>query len=1172
MDGEPGRTGGSPVPGFSLIATISILVLLALIAVGLLTLSTTSVRSTKLGDAERVARANARMALVLAIGELQKATGDDRRITADASILGEVSRPHAVGVWESWSPQMALNPQGRAPDYAEEKEQRFLRWLVSGPDEDLVSRNWVESSASSTDQELFQVEGDGYSLRAPVVEVETGGAGGGFAWAVSQENTRAKVNVAGPERDERITNDDLQAQPRPSLALSDLFSQPGEGWDLRASKVLSYAQTELDPDLQARPGSSSGRAHFTTSAMGLLTNVVEGGLKGDLSLGMEMDEGDFNAPAWSSADGSFRNPFHADAEDRFSVYGAYGSQRPLYRPLSTRGTHELKRSFWPANVHFHIPSNTAPTFHTLRSFCRMPHHLYRTQDGLTVFEREADHVAGTPGRVDRGYFPPPPFTCNGQRTQIGVRPVLDRVMFLVSAALTEDDRLSWGISPVITLWNPYNVALEIEGAVSHIWLDIPFFIRWKVYDRRLQEVFNREMYTSGTLSEQFIAQNHGRSVNPYFYAAITSTGRPLQSGSVAPIRFEPGEVRVFAPAEQKLQLYRVGDSIRQRTLFLRPVDDLAQLSTKGGLLLPTQNQKTGWGFTYKMEQSQFAQLAFYPAQGEDYPFYIALEDATRAKGADPTHEDRGNAIADVLANAFARSGRIATFESPRTRYSQLKREPVPIGVLEVYHRVAKGGTEEQAADVAFTGNPRQPWMNPFISGANFESGPQYQIRMRSVSSFNGVLQTTNGGRSAFYGASQSPVGGRTHLSFFEVPQAPLLSLAALQHADLSATPFSPANQFANSWASAYVSRDRVAERTQARPVLGLVESDRMIEVDHCYLINESLWDQWFFSGAAPTLTHSGGSGSTKVWERQEARISRSLSDVMNDFVDDPVANPLRNPRMRLHLGNADREDLARSLLNPEGCLKIAAHLTVDGAFNINSTDVEAWKAMLTGLRGARFQAEERDVSSGEETPFPRFRDPVGIANDDWHGFRTLSDEEIESLAQELVGEIRERGPFLSLGEFINRRIEKSELGLKGALQAAIDKAGLNGDFLQEQFSTTSYESSSRENVQPSDTGVGIPGYLTQADVLKPLSPVITARSDTFTIRAYGEAKGADGQVLARSWAEATVQRMPEFVDASAPAYTPIPELDTINETFGRQFRVLSFRYLPNPQTTTASSS
>ena len=87
--------------GFALIATISIMALLVMIALGMLSLSTIEMRSSQNGRAMAEAQANARMALMLAIGELQKYTGSDTRVTASSTIVDPDSAP-LVGVWKSW--------------------------------------------------------------------------------------------------------------------------------------------------------------------------------------------------------------------------------------------------------------------------------------------------------------------------------------------------------------------------------------------------------------------------------------------------------------------------------------------------------------------------------------------------------------------------------------------------------------------------------------------------------------------------------------------------------------------------------------------------------------------------------------------------------------------------------------------------------------------------------------------------------------------------------------------------------------------------------------------------------------------------------------------------------------------------------------------------------------
>ena len=61
------------VKGFALIATISVLLLLTMVAVAFLSLSALTVKTSRFEWAQEEARANARLGLMIAIGELQRA-------------------------------------------------------------------------------------------------------------------------------------------------------------------------------------------------------------------------------------------------------------------------------------------------------------------------------------------------------------------------------------------------------------------------------------------------------------------------------------------------------------------------------------------------------------------------------------------------------------------------------------------------------------------------------------------------------------------------------------------------------------------------------------------------------------------------------------------------------------------------------------------------------------------------------------------------------------------------------------------------------------------------------------------------------------------------------------------------------------------------------------------
>ena len=330
--------------------------------------------------------------------------------------------------------------------------------------------------------------------------------------------------------------------------------------------------------------------------------------------------------------------------------------------------------------------------------------------------------------------------------------------------------------------------------------------------------------------------------------------------------------------------------------------------------------------------------------------------------------------------------------------------------------------------------------------------------------------------------------------------------------------------------------------------------------DLSYEANHELWDRYFLSGANSTEKSA--------------------------FLANPTTAPLPNRRL-LPVPGATASGL-------NDFNRAAANMLLAGAFNVNTCDPGAWRALLASLRGLKLN----DATPGSSTPFPRgygqpgsLHDPVDpYAPEIWTGTRRLTDQQITTLADAIVAEVKKRGPFLSVADFVNRRLVTSTgstnaTGLTGTLQAAIDTARLNATVADKlplapngtapaNFGKHSYEPGDPDPTVWADPAhmrgsmaTGVPTHLQQGDILQPLGSLLVARGDTFIIRCYGDAKSADGKTVAKAWAEAEVQRLPEFLDPVDPPETPeyntggTRVLSLANRHFGRRFRVVSFRWL-----------
>lgn len=455
------------------------------------------------------------------------------------------------------------------------------------------------------------------------------------------------------------------------------------------------------------------------------------------------------------------------------------------------------------------------------------------------------------------------------------------------------------------------------------------------------------------------------------------------------------------------------------------------------------------------------------------------------------------------------------------------------------------------------------------------------------------------GDNGFWGPDNRSAGlgdWNTHVPMFEIPTQPLTSLAQFQHIQVGFMADESAYMVGNSRVSPFVGFSKISQQQlndgPGNTILDMRGTrwdtgrapDRndwtMTRVDQSWILNDVLWDGYYFSGIAPGtgISSSGVRWSDHVLNRTPLPNSQFQAYA-----------PLHGTDGSEWFQSGSGEPLAGS---PVG---IGGHMMVEGMFNVNSTSVEAWKALLAGTRRVDvLTAGGTETSSG--TVFGRFLQPQDGENQEWTGFRGLTDEQICALAEAIVVQVKERGPFLSLSEFVNRRLSTAADPAtvhphmeSGALQAAIDatsqmaldqgrpELAINSLFTQtlEDAGLTPAQLELNPWVRSRIDGdslvaQGVNGDMTQADVLTAIGPLLSARSDTFLIRSYGEVTDSSGGILSRAWCEVVVQRVPDYLDSSrsrsqAPGWAPhesLPATTTYDtQTPRRQFRILRFRWL-----------
>lgn len=1121
--------------GFALCATLMLMTLLIVIGIGTLTLSTITLRESDRDRSGQIARQNARLGLMLAIGELQRSMGPDRRVSAPSSIHSDSKRKNLTGVWESWK----WDGRGAAPDYDQQKRSRFVRWLASGPEASVTQETWPKEPTEGRIAELVKatLSGDD-AVEAAIVEVPKGGT----AWAVFDQSTKASLPVRPPDNDRKpLTGDILAAAPYPGFeGGTDLDWKALSTHRDRYPVLVTLGQTGF---AGIEPHDMSFH-DLATNVTGMPINVAEGGFSKDLSLLFEPETLPSPQSSYFLYSGT-STPF-APAPIRFDGANPFPSPDPSWNLLHSH--YRLYREFAASGgvvAQTHVdprpPAGTPPISSTA-----VP--AFNRQQVFPVIAK-AQFIFS----LSFGYHP----TLNEMYTSGAATRTPEK---------ERDKYVSWlVIDPVITLWNPYNVPLRFSNArvdLQRIPLTMRFF---------KNDVLVNSEYTH--FANLFLTENFGNRADKYYRLNL------LPEKGKDDFVMEPGEHIVFT-AHNHVKHFNHEYSVTGLDLrpgFHAPAGNASEPEVGGCSTLNICINSSG-AASGKLHGKPARTIAVKPGDR------ISAEVKSGRAGIDKPRETGGKEITGFIKY-----------------YGGTKQNPILIGGTEIDYGseeatllpeftrtelpeviVPSGISESKAADNYDGTNPppvvrfkepfliatfaskterdaREPsagWLHnsptAFYSTAGIDQPEarryhQYEFSWEAMTDWppaSPTIEISNTRNRGYGAAGIYAQSGVNHAPFASLPLTPILSIPQLRHAPLNNGGQQPLTC-------------QIVGNSHPHPLLpagsvSATSGDRTY-LDHCFLANNALFDSWFFSSAT---------SRTGPFDQPAVGLGQQLE---NFFIQNKA---LPNPRFLPDAGDEDPAELAARIVTDDEAWKtIGSHLLIDAPFNLNSTRVAAWEAFLAsnfGEASAMLKDGQITKVSGEGAPVLRHLPTNGQAAgssgqglaadiDRWNGHRRLNEKQISALAKAMVEEVRERGPFLSLAEFVNRRPGAGNSATCGALESAIRKAGLNDGFTDPQYNLPDENAAVALN-----TASGSPTVISQADLLTPLAPVLTVRGETFVIRSYGEAIAKDGtRVTARC--EATVVRRAHYVNAADPAAAE-PVLP-INQRFGRRFEITSFRWL-----------
>ncbi len=1128
-------------PGFALMVALSLMGFIVLLLFSLSTVTRIETQSASAGISGQLARQNALVGLQVALGQLQKYAGPDQRATATAEILEKSSQKplkqnfHWTGVWNSdpGDDFFAANSNNRRgdPRATENDYGKLVGWLISGknPQPQQPIAGYAQTGGSSTGTVRLVgaktvSKSDNYVDAGLVPLGASNARTGAFAWWVGDEGVKAKVNLVDSYTNTSKKEDRTFRQQFPQRVGSEFIfpNLSSVTTDKSLRDMLSRTKTYNSIATLSQIGATKAKENYffaTPYSKSVLCDVRRGGLKQDLSVAM-----------YTYSDSEFNNKF---IRKQPLGRGYQDSARDMiFPPQFTASPGDLDPG--------------GPKWLQARDFARW-HKNSNNVDSVTL--------------TGYGNNAKP----TDEKNMIAPVIAYMHIGFTVAAYSTGPTTYGFRLyyAPALALWNPYNRTMTSS------------------------QTLNFELGVGKNLVEQikFKTSVSKKDVQAYSGSSALTAANYIRF-KIDNLSLAPGECKVYTPQKTG----KVAGMPFTLTPGWRPNARIYL-----GDFVFKEGSKT---YDAKAEFANLSQLSYTTNKGGStgtIRIYLGSADANSAGTQGRLlYSDSsmkfyaGDAVSGASIEVLNGSGADPVSPPVSGHYYLLRMMDnkltgsLAAAVDTAYSRCQKTSplahTNPRAAYHAFTG-PEDSGDNTLVYNTGvFGYGVNTTKSTAMADLLKSVAPSSSGGSSMPIGVGISHAIDKAAL--FDLPTEDLVSVGQFMHANLqrakdwdvnlpkmpgTAKSYfaaqTPAYAVGNSLAPVPVRNNKIFEcydNQYPYKSTGGKASPRGVAYDTSYLLNDALWDSYFFSS-----------------------------------VENPVKLPLKNMRYDV----CTDETTAKEALKDHA--KSAGALLLDGGFNVNSTSVEAWKAVLGSLKNVR---------GDRNTPVFRYDDDVDNFNvrtasykvDDsrgWTGVRSLTDREIETLAQKIVDGIKDRRsrakdksgkagvPFLSLSEFVNRTpaSTKTEDRLKGILQEAIDATDINKQFTSDT-NWVPYEYSgslvTRKGPPPGNYDVqnirenlavpqafGVPGFVMQADVLNRIGATLTTRSDTFVIRAYGDARtSGGGKVASRAYCEAVVQRVPDYVDAgtSSKAIGPETALSSagaLNQALGRRFKIVSFRWL-----------